>query len=157
MRFTKGAEKLATALLLPINPAAVIILGVYTFVWGLWLVSPFWTVFNHAALYSALAAFPPAHFWFFTPELFFGGIAMVCGSITCYGALKRHYGPLVRGAITSSVHWFIIAVFYFFGDAASTGGLTALTFSIYAAFVYVNIRVNHKDNKKDPDILHPRR
>lgn len=36
----------------------------------------------------------------------------------------------------------------------NTGGITALCFAVYAAFIYVNIRVNFKDNKKSTDILH---
>ena len=157
MTFTRETEKLAKALLLPINPAAVVILGLYTIVWGLWLISPWWSVFSHAPLYSALAHFWLANIFGLDPEIFWGAIAVTCGAVTTYGAWRRHYKPLVRGAITSSTHWLVIAIFYFWGDAVSTGGITALTFAIYAAFVYLNIRVNHKEDPRDPDILHPKR
>lgn len=51
-------------------------------------------------------------------------------------------------------YWFMIAIFYFLGDVFNTGGITALTFAVYAAFVYLNLRVNFKNDKKSHEILH---
>lgn len=147
MTLTEGTEKLAKALLLPINPAAVIILGIYTVLWGVWVANPLWPVFTHAALYSQMAAF--------MPELVWGLVAIAMGSITIYGAVKRYYGALVRGAASSGFFWFVVAVFYFVGDAANTGGISALTFAGYAFFIYLNIRVNFKDDRKSPFLLDP--
>lgn len=48
----------------------------------------------------------------------------------------------------------MISIFYFMGDPLNTGGITALIFSIYAAFVYLNIKVNFKDNKKSESLMH---
>lgn len=146
MTFNEGTEKLAHALLLPINPTAVIILGVYTVVWGFWLLNPFWTVFTQASLYSVLAALAPEWFW--------GSLAVICGSFTVYGAIRRRYKPLVRGAAISGWHWLMIATFYFMGDPFNTGGITALTFCIYAAFVYLNLRVNFKNDQESEHFLH---
>lgn len=146
MTLTEGTQKLAKALLLPINPAAVILLGIYTVVWGFWLANPFWTVFTQAPLYSALGAL--------APEVFWGCLAIFCGAVTCYGAFRRRYRPLVVGASVSGWHWFMISIFYFMGDPLNTGGITALIFSIYAAFVYLNIKVNFKDNKKSESLMH---
>lgn len=134
------------ALLLPINPAAVILLGIYTVVWGLWVANPFWSVFTQAELYGVLAQV--------APEVFWGCLAIVCGAVTIYGAVRRRYGPLVRGSMIAGWHWFTIAMFYFIGDPLNTGGITALIFAIYAAFVFLNIRVNFKDDKNSDEILH---
>lgn len=147
MTLTEGTEKLAEALLLPINPAAVIILGIYTVVWGIWVANPLWSVFNHATLYASMASFMPEYAW--------GILAIVMGTVTIYGAVKRHYPALVRGAATSGLFWFVVAIFYFIGDAASTGGITALVFAVYAAFIYLNIRVNFKHDKCSPFLLDP--
>lgn len=144
----KRTQKLAEALLLPINPAAVILLGIYTVVWGFWVANPFWTVFTQASLYSALASLAPEFFW--------GTLAIICGSVTMYGAIKRHYRPLIIGATTMFWHWLMIAIFYFMGDPLNTGGITALIFAVYAAFIYLNIRVNFKSNKKSTHLLDPR-
>lgn len=147
MTLTESKEKLAHALLLPINPAAVILLGIYTVLWGLWVANPFWSVFTQAELYGVLATV--------APEVFWGCLAIVCGSVTIYGAVKRRYGPLTRGAQTSGWHWLMISIFYFMGDPLNTGGITALIFAVYAAFVYLNIRVNFKENRESPNILDP--
>lgn len=150
MTLRQRKESLAHALLLPINPAAVILLGIYTVVWGFWVANPFWTVFTQAELYGVLAQV--------APEVFWGCLAICCGLLTTYGAVKRRYGPLTRGAQAAGWHWLMISIFYFMGDPLNTGGITALIFAIYAAFVYLNIRVNFKEDRKNPDILyHPRR
>lgn len=150
MTLNEGSKKLAEALLLPINPAAVVLLGIYTTIWGFWVANPFWTVFSQAPLYDVLASIPPA---VIPPEYFWGTIAMVCGCITIYGAIKRSYRPLITGASVAGWHWFMISVFYFLGDAANTGGITALIFAVYGAFVYLNIKVNFKERKNSGEIL----
>lgn len=133
-------------MLKPINPAAVILLGIYTVVWGFWVANPWWSVFSQAKMFATLSSI--------APEVFWGSLAMVCGAITIYGAVSRKYRPLITGAQVSGWHWFMISIFYFIGDFANTGGITALVFSVYSAFIYLNIRVNFKDDKKSPQILH---
>lgn len=152
MTIKEGSQKLATALLLPINPAAVVLLGIYTVVWGAWVANPFWSVFGQAQLYSVLASAAPFPF---PPEAFWGLFAILCGLITIYGAYRRNYRSLINGAAAACWHWMMIAVFYFLGDPASTGGITALFLAIYAGFIYLNVRVNFKSHKDSGDILHP--
>ena len=151
MVLREAPQKLAKALLLPINPAAVILLGIYTTVWGIWIANPFWTVFSQAKLYHALATIPPA---IVTPEIFWGLIAIVCGIIIIYGAVTRRYRPLITGAAVAGRHWLMIACLYFMGDWQNTGGITALIFAVYAGFIYVNIKVNFSDRRHSDDILH---
>lgn len=50
-------------------------------------------------------------------------------------------------------HWFMISIFYFIADSASTGGITALFISIYGVFLYLNIKVNFKENKDIDEVL----
>ena len=125
---------LAKALLKPINTSAIVLLGVYTVLWGLWLIAPWWDVFTVAALYSQMAAIAPEWVW--------GMVALVCGSATMYGAIKPSYKTLSIGALVAGWHWTMVSVFYFSGDWHNTGGITAFIFAVYAAFVYLNIRVN---------------
>lgn len=147
MTLIEGTEKLAQALLLPINPAAVILLGIYTVLWGLWVANPFWEVFTHATLYVKMAAFMPEWAW--------GIVAIIMGLVTIYGAVKRNYSALVRGASCAGLFWFGVSIFYFASDFMNTGGITALIFAVYAAFIYLNIRVNFKDDRKSPFLLDP--
>lgn len=135
-------EHLAGALLKPINPAASVILGVYTVLWGLWVVNPLWSVFARAPLYSVMAQLAPEWVW--------GCFALICGSLMIYGATKRSYRALTNGAGIVNFHWTIVGLCYLFGDWQSTGGITALCIAFYAGFVYLNIRVNYKGKKHLP-------
>jgi hypothetical protein len=153
MTLTEGSEKLARALLLPINPAVVVLLGIYTTVWGFWLANPFWEVFSTAPLYSALEGA-----WFVVasgipPEIFWGCIAMVCGVAIAYGAIKRSYRSLIIGATIACAHWLVISIMYFMGDWMNTGGITSLIFAVYGAFLWLNLRVNFKDSHNMDDVL----
>ena len=88
------------------------------------------------------------------PEVFWGYLAVFCGLITIYGAVKRSYKPLVRGALVSGWHWSMICIFYFMADPLNTGGITALIFAVYSVFIYLNLRVNFKNDKDNEEILH---
>lgn len=138
-------DQLVRALLLPINPAAVILLGIYTVVWGVWVANPFWSVFSQAELYGVLATV--------APEVFWGCLAILCGTVTVYGAVKRSYRALINGSSVAGWHWFMITVFYFMGDPLNTGGITALIFAVYAIFIYLNLKVNFKDDPHNEDLL----
>lgn len=127
-------DSVAVALLRPINPALIIVLGVYTIVWGLWILNPWTTVFTQAPLYSAMAGIASETFW--------GTTAIIFGAITSYGAMKPEYRNLRIGSFAAALHWFIIALLYFVGDWHATGGISALTFFIYSGLIWVNIRVN---------------
>lgn len=132
----KRERKIAESLLKPINPTIIIILGVYTFVWGLWIFLPFWTVFTQAPLYSAMASIAGEYAW--------GGLAMIAGAGIIRGALKPLYKNIQLGSFIAFFHWFVISILYFIGDWASTGGITSLTFAVYSALVWVNIKINRK-------------
>jgi hypothetical protein len=136
-------EHLAGALLKPINPAASVILGVYTILWGLWVVNPLWSVFVRAPLYSVMASLAPEWAW--------GCFALLCGSVMAYGATKRSYRALTNGAAVVFTHWIIVGLCYFLGDWQSTGGITSICIAVYAAFVYLNIRVNYRETKELPN------
>lgn len=133
-------ERVAKSLLAPINPSLILVLGFYTVLWGAWLVNPFWTVFTHAAVYSAMAHF--AWFIHVPGEAFWGAIAMVTGALTLRGAFKPSYTNLHVGSFAAALHWLLIGILYFIGDWHNTGGITALCFFVYAAVVYVNVKVN---------------
>jgi hypothetical protein len=126
-------ENLAKSLLKPINPSIIIVLGVYTILWGLWVANPFWTVFTQAPLYSALAL---------GGEYTWGGIVLAAGLLITRGATKPSYFNLILGSGVGFLTWLTVAIFYFVGDWANTGGLTALAFATYCLLVYLNIKVN---------------
>lgn len=127
-------EKVAEGLLRPINPTVIIVLGVYTVIWGLWIFSPFWSVFAAAPLYSAMASISSEYVW--------GAVAVISGLFIMRGAMKPSYKNLSLGAFIGCLHWLVVALLYFASDWHSTGGITSLTFAIYSALVWANVRVN---------------
>lgn len=127
-------HKFATAMLKPVNTAAIIILGAYTTVWGFWISNPFWEVFPHAKLYSWMAAAMPEWAW--------GSLAVIVGLMMVYGVLKHSYRSLVTGALVGYFHWLAIAIMYFGADWQNTGGVTSLIVAIYCGFIWLNITKN---------------
>jgi hypothetical protein len=129
-------EKIASSLLKPINPSIIIVLGIYTVLWGLWIINPLWSVFPQAPLYSAMAAIAPEYVW--------GAIAIISGATTIRGAIKPSYYNIQLGSFIAFFHWLVIGILYLIGDWMNTGGITSLTFAMYSAIVWVNIKVNRK-------------
>lgn len=150
MTFREGSQKLARALLLPINPAVVVLLGFYTVLWGFWVANPWWTVFTQAPLYSEMAAIAP---FAIPPEIFWGCLAMFAGAVIIYGAVNRSYRSLSIGSSVVWWHWCMISILYFLGDFASTGGITAAMMATYGAFLWVNLRVNYKPHESMDDVF----
>jgi hypothetical protein len=134
-------DKVAKTLLRPINPTVIIVLGVYTIIWGLWIINPFWTVFTTASVYSAMMSIAPEWFW--------GGVAIISGMFVTRGALKPSFRNLQLGAFIGFFHWLVIGILYFVGDWMNTGGITAITFATYSALVWVNIKINRANYSND--------
>lgn len=144
MTITEGQERLAQAMLKPVNPAAIILLGVFTVVWGFWVGNPFWNVFTHAALYS---------FMQFIPEAVWGVVAVAAGVVISHGAFTRKVGSLILGAKVGGIFWFVVSIMFFIGDWMNTGGITALLLCIYSMFIYLNLKVNSKHGASKDDLF----
>lgn len=127
-------DEVAQGLLRPINPTLILILGIYTVVWGLWLIAPWWTVFTQAALYAQMHALAAEWVW--------GLFAVGTGLLTLRGAYKPSYTNLHIGAFAAALFWLVIGLMYFAGDWTNTGGITALCFFTYSAVVWVNVKIN---------------
>lgn len=137
----KIKSRLVKALLKPINTAAVILLGAMTFVWGLWIWFPMWSVFASAQLYSWMAILP---------EWVWGLQAMIIGAVMIYGVLKRSFSGLLRGARLGFYHWLVIGIMYFGGDWQNTGWIVSIMLAAYCSFIWINLEVN-KDSLADDD------
>jgi hypothetical protein len=121
-------------MLKPINTAAIIILGAYTILWGLWVANPFWTVFDQAPIYNWMMQVMPEWIW--------GVVAILVGLLMVYGVLRHSYKSLVTGALVGYFHWLVIALMYFGGDWQNTGGVTSFIVAIYCGFIWLNITKN---------------
>ena len=130
----RRGHKFATAILKPVNTAAIIILGVYTTLWGFWVANPFWTVFDQAPLYNWMMRV--------MAEVYWGLLALAVGILMIYGVLKHSYRSLITGALVGYFHWLMIAIMYFGADWQNTGGITSFIVSMYCGFIWLNITKN---------------
>lgn len=127
-------QKLAQALLKPINTAAIIILAGLTFTWGVWVASPFWNTFTTAPIFADISSMAGEGVW--------GLIAMLVGVLMARGVFKPSYINLLIGSITGFFFWLVISFLYFTGDWQNTGGLVSAWLAVYCAFIWLNIVVN---------------
>lgn len=144
MTLQEGQERLAEAMLKPVNPAAIILLGIFTVVWGFWVGNPFWNLFAHAPLYSFMG---------FAPEAAWGLVATAAGLVISHGAFTRRVGALILGARVGGIFWFVVSIMFFLGDWMNTGGITALLLSVYSFFIYLNLKVNVKHGTSRDDLF----
>lgn len=140
-------DKIAEALLKPVNEIVTYMLGVYTVVWGIWVLVPFFDVFTRAPLYSALLSFIPF-------EWVWGLIAVFFGILTILGTMKHMPRTMFYGAGASGVHWFVISIFYFIGDWGNTGGITALFLAILSLYIYLNCKIRYDREHPRPTFNH---
>lgn len=135
-------DEMARGLRKPINTAAISIMGVYTFVWGLWLALP-WQTFVRSPIYDLMSNL--------APELVWGIAAMCIGAVILYGVWNSTYKALLRGALAGFYYWFVVSGFYLIGSWESVGWINAFMVAVYCAFVAINLRVNKSslhDNKE---------
>lgn len=133
----KKLRDVLRALVEPINSALIMILGIYTTMWGLWLASPFWDVFTSARLYSKMDQLAPEWVW--------GVIAIGVGiSVLLYA---NHKDTFRRGAAIGYIFWLINSTMYAMGDLTNTGAITSATFSMLYALVYLSARFESNRQK----------
>lgn len=106
-----------------------IILGSYTMMWGLWLLSPWWEVFSpRAGLYSKMHEFMPEWAW--------GLHAFLIGIAILYGIIAHWPRGLWWGHIAGTYHWALIGGLYLFGDWHNTGALTSFSIVVAIHFMW---------------------
>lgn len=129
-------EELRQTLLKPINPAIIVVLGLYTVVWGLWIALPWFSVFGHSAVYSVMSAYGSEYLW--------GGIAVASGLIIIRGSLKPIFWNIEIGSLVAFFFWLTISIFFFAGNWQSTAWLSSAAFALYSGIIWLNIKVNRK-------------
>lgn len=134
-------DKFVKGLLKPINPNASIILGILTNFWGLWLLLPH-TVFDHSALYSKMDQFAPEWAW--------GTWAFICGLLIIVSILKSNWYWLAKSMGFAIWHWSTVSGMMWWGDWHNTGGLTYTFISIYAIYVFLNVKINYVRFGEEP-------
>jgi len=133
IRMTK-ADRLAMGLLRPINPYASILLGIFTFIWGLWLQMP-WGSFDGARLFSMMDRLAPEWAW--------GTFAMAVGALNIYTITRKKKKLLARSHGLATWHWGLVSLMMWLGDWQNTGGLTYSFIAIYASYCFLNVKINN--------------
>ena len=127
-------DRIAQGLLRPINPYSTLILGFFTALWGLWVLLPQWSVFEHAQLFSRMAQFCPEWAW--------GSWAMTAGILIIVGVARGFYKSLSWALGFTVWHWATVASMLWWGDWQNTGGLTYTAIAVFTTYAYLNIKVN---------------
>lgn len=137
-------EKLADVLLKPVSEAVTAQLGVYTILWGLWVLNPLVDTFTTAPVYSQLLTFIGLEWVWALSAIFFG-------VITLMGLAQHAPRPVFLGAGACALYWFVISIFFFMGDLASTGGISTLFLAVLSTYIYLNCKLNYKYDLLDAD------
>lgn len=127
-------DRFVTNLLKPINVDASIIMGVFTSMWGAWLLLPVQS-FDSADLYSKMERFAPEWAW--------GSWALICGLLITWTLMKKSYKALSQAMLFGLWHWATVSGMMWWGDWKNTGGLTYTFIAIYVWFIYINVHINH--------------
>lgn len=136
-------DRVARGVLRPINPYATVLLGIYTLLWGLWLISPFWNTFGRADLFRHASEFAPEWAW--------GSWSFVAGATVVAAIFRGRFSWLSFALAFISWHWWTIGSLLLWGDWQNTGGLTYLFIAIYSTYAYLNIEINYvKFNEELP-------
>ncbi len=128
-------ERLARGLIKPMNPYGSSLLGFLTIMWGLWIVNPFWDVFQRAGVYSKALEFAPEWAW--------GTWSTVCGLAILASLWRNNAVWLCRAGAFAIWHWMTVSGMLWWGDWQNTAGLTYMFIGLYSVFVYLNMRVNY--------------
>jgi hypothetical protein len=129
----------------PLNTSAISIMGAFTFIWGVWVAVPFWSVFDTAQIFSFMTILLPEWVW--------GAVAMVVGLVMIYGVVKPSFITLKNGALAGFYFWLFSSMNFFLGDWQNTGGITLFMIAIYCGYVALNIWVNKKEFMIEQDNL----
>ena len=132
------------SILRPPSAVAIVMLGVYMTLWGIWVANPFWTVFTSSTIYHTMAAF--------APEWFYGTGAIICGVLITYGAVLDSYFAKTAGSLLGALHWVSLSTLYFIGDWHNTGAITTLFVAATSAYLYLSTVINRYARDREDDL-----
>jgi hypothetical protein len=107
--------------------------GLLSVVWGLWLMSPFWNTYNAAFFFAAFAALGPP--WIF------GGAAVLLGTAKIYSTI-RQVQPLLRcTAFALVMQWITVSILVFLGDPTNTAMVVYPFLATWNAWLWLRIKM----------------
>jgi hypothetical protein len=134
-RYRTIVNRAVRTILKPISKGVTVFLSLYTILWGLWTLNPWWSVFNSAGLYDGLNGVAPEWFW--------GLLALSVGLMSLVSTIDNRYPKTAfTSAALAGWFWFVIGLLYLYGDWHNTGGITGLFLSVLCAFIFLNVKAN---------------
>lgn len=129
-------DRLARDILKPVSRGVTVIVALYTALWGVWVASPFWSVFSTSTLYDGLRGVAPEWFW--------GVFALLIGLAAFYTSINDRFPTTAfTCAALAGWHWLIVGILYLYGDWHNTGGITGLFLAFLCAYIYFSVKYNH--------------
>ncbi len=127
-------DKLAKELIKPMNKRDVLLLNLYTTLWGLWVTNPIWDTFAKSKIYASLEYIFPEYIW--------GGAALLIGVFSIYAAMRNKLSFLKVLSKFGAILWLVISLLYVTTDYSSTGWITAFVISTFYFLKAINISIN---------------
>lgn len=129
------AKTVAQGLLRPINSYSPILIGFFTAIWGLWLVTPTWDTFSSAPLFEFMSGLAPEWAW--------GLWSFFAGCLVIYHTAHQNFVNMMRSLGFIMLHWFTVAWMLWLGDWQNTGGICYTGIAAYSTFLFLNVRINY--------------
>lgn len=134
-RFNNALDRLADMMLRPISKGVTVFVALYTTLWGLWVINPWWDVFSTADLYGGLNGFAPEWFW--------GFIAVFSGVMAFVSTIDARFPKTAfTAAAVTGWFWFAVGILYLYGDYHNTGGITGIFLALLCAYIFLNVKAN---------------
>lgn len=102
-----------------------ILLGCYTFLWGVWILIPSWDVFETSPVFASMREFMPERWW--------GINAMLAGAILTLGQSRK---AVIWGSVAGVYHWGVVGTLYVVAEWKSTAWITAYTTALLIFGIY---------------------
>lgn len=132
-----SSRKFTRLFLAPIQPFIGILIGFYTFMWGLWVLSPFWTVFDKGPQYEVLMSLAREPVW--------GFIATILGVIIMKACWNKNVEVIKYTALVGFYFWGLVCTSYLYSNWQALAWIPAAMFSIIEGYAYLNLTIREKD------------
>jgi hypothetical protein len=113
----------------PISRFNILLSGIYSFMWGLWVATPTWDVFNRSPIYESLN-------WAGS-ELIWGGVQMLVGIALVFAAFDNIHW-MKWATFAGFVSWMLVSLGFAFSDWHNPGMWVAGFISATNAYMFLN-------------------
>jgi len=129
------SRRLRRMLAYPASPFILLLAGIYSFMWGLWVASPFWNTFPSSPIYEILS-------WTGS-ELVWGGVQMAVGLALAFAAFDS-LRWMKWATFSGFISWFLIALSFAISDWQNAGMWVCGFIAALMAYLFLNTAKREK-------------